>query len=97
MKGSNAFCPTTGASLSEELHYDDRGRAERAPVDDCPPGVAPTGELTNGERCSSATALTVHFRRSRRASGPADDAIDRAAALAIRRLKRAGGGEPSGT
>ncbi|WP_277554133.1 hypothetical protein [Halobaculum limi] len=94
MKGSNAFCPTTGASLSEELHYDDRGRAERVPIDDdSPPDVEPTGELTNGERCSSATALVVHFRRSRNASGPADESIDRAAALAIRRLKRAGGGE----
>lgn len=90
MKGDDAFCPKTGAPLSEEKHYDEDGKARRAPVDDgLPSDVTPEGELTNGAHCSSTEALCIHFRRTHQQHEAADDSLYRKAALGLRRLKRA--------
>lgn len=91
MKGKYAFCPRSGAPLSEERHYDDTGRAQRVPV---PGSVAsetrPDGELTNGALRSARTALFNHFRESYRRHHEADDdRLFTKTALALTRLKRA--------
>jgi hypothetical protein len=92
MIGSDAFCPESGAPLSEEHHYDETGRAWRAVTpDDHSPADAPDGLLTAGAVRSSRTALWTYFRRcATRHDVP--DACLRTAALGLRRLKRAGDG-----
>lgn len=89
MIGKHAFCPTSGASLSREIHYDEQGRPERAPEsDDLTPGTALDVPLTTGERRSSKRALSTYFRRCRRHHAESDDGLDGRASLAITRLKR---------
>lgn len=94
MKGEYAFCPQSGAPLSEEVHYDDRGRAQRVPVYDDFPGRTPDGELTNGSLRSARVALFNHFRRSYRRHHDEDDgSLFSKAALGLTRLKRAAEGD----
>jgi hypothetical protein len=94
MIGNDAFCPESGAPLSEERHYDESGRPLRAVVDDDVAGggrgeTVTAGELTAGARRSSREALLAHFRRChRRHCREADPALDRAASGCLRRLKR---------
>ena len=92
MIGPDAFCPESGAPLSEANHYDETGRAWRAvsPDDHSPPD-APDGLLTAGAVRSSRTALWTHFRRCAGRHDAPDDCL-RTAALALRRLKRAASG-----
>lgn len=93
MIGEHAFCPTSGASLSREVHYDDRGRPERVPQsDDLSPNAALEGPLTTGERRSSKRALATYFRRCHRRHADRDDDLYRRAAVALARLKRAASG-----
>lgn len=89
MIGKDAFCPKTGAPLSEEKHYDERGRPQRAalPNESSPKSHLP-GELTNGAVCSSKAALFNHFRKCHQRHGEADSALYRKAALGLSRLKR---------
>ncbi|WP_267643834.1 hypothetical protein [Haloarchaeobius amylolyticus] len=94
MKGNHAFCPKTGASLSNTTHYDERGRGFHTPVPDRFAEEPDTGDLTLGARCSSTTALLTHFRRCHdreKDATPGGDLQSRAA-LALRRLKRASDG-----
>ncbi|WP_339104145.1 hypothetical protein [Haloterrigena salinisoli] len=89
MIGEHAFCPTSGASLSREVHYDERGRPERVPLsDDLSPNAALEAPLTTGKRRSSRRALLTYFRRCHRRHAEADDDLYRRAALALGRLKR---------
>lgn len=92
MIGNDAFCPKSGAPLSEEQHYDDAGTPRRAVVDDGRTTEAPVGELTNGSHRSSTAALAAYFRRCHRRREPADDALYREAAVELRRLDRAASG-----
>lgn len=89
MIGSDAFCPKTGAPLSEQRHYDGRGRSARAVVGDDPDvSISTDGELTNGAVRSAAAALARYFRRCHRRHAEPDEALYRHASLAIRQLKR---------
>lgn len=89
MIGEHAFCPTSGASLSREVHYDERGRPERVPQsDDLSPNAALEAPLTTGKRRSSRRALLTYFRRCHRRHADANDDLYRRAALALDRLKR---------
>jgi hypothetical protein len=91
MLGHDAFCPESGAPLSEERHYDESGRPLRAVVDDPsdgPGGPTNEGELTAGSRRSSTRALTRYFRRCHRRHCDPDPALYRVASAAIVRLKR---------
>ncbi|MGQ3411981.1 hypothetical protein ACT4ML_06925 [Natrinema sp. LN54] len=93
MIGEHAFCPTSGASLSREVHYDERGRPERVPQsDDLSPNASLDAPLTTGERRSSRRALATHFRRCHRRHADADDELYCRAALSLARLKRAAAG-----
>ncbi|EMA36833.1 hypothetical protein [Halobiforma nitratireducens] len=93
MIGEHAFCPTSGASLSREVHYDDRGRPERTPQsDDLSPNATLEAPLTTGARRSSRRALLTYFRRCHRRHADADDECYRRAALALARLKRTASG-----
>lgn len=93
MIGSDAFCPKTGAPLSDQRHYDGRGRSYRSVVGDGLGVTTPTeGELTNGAVRSAAPALTRYFIRCQRRYGEPDAALYRRASLAIRQLKRAASG-----
>ena len=93
MIGEHAFCPTSGASLSREVHYDDRGRPERVPEsDDLSPNAALEAPLTTGKRRSSRRALVTYFRRCHRRHAEADDELYRRAACALGRLKRTASG-----
>lgn len=94
MIGEHAFCPTSGASLSREVHYDERGRPERVPQsDDLSPNAALEAPLTTGKRRSSRRALMTYFRRChRRHADDDDDDLYRRAALTLDRLKRAATG-----
>ena len=90
MIDEHAFCPRSGAPLSEERHYDERGHARRVPEE---PNDEPTvQELTNGERRSSRRALLAHFRHCHERHAEPDPAIHRAASLALYRLKRVADG-----
>jgi hypothetical protein len=94
MLGKDAFCPESGAPLSEERHYDESGRPLRAVVDDEAgggerAGATTEGELTTGARRSSREALLAHFRRChRRHRGETDPELHLAASTGLRRLKR---------
>ena len=93
MIGTTAFCPKTGAQLSEERYYDEHGRMLRAPVEDAfVAGEDLDGELTTGAVCSSKRALLVHFRRAHQFYRPENAALYRNVALWLRRLKRAASG-----
>lgn len=91
MIGEHAFCPSSGASLSQEIHHDEQGRPERAPEsDDISPEASLEEPLTTGERRSSKRALSAYFRRCHRRHAEGDgDELHARAALAITRLKRA--------
>lgn len=93
MIGDDAFCPKSGASLSDERHYDDRGAVRRAVTSDEHAGAAAEGELTMGALRSSTAALFNRFRRCHRRHRTADPAQYRKAALAIRRIKRTAEGQ----
>ena len=86
MIDEHAFCPRSGAPLSDEKHYDERGHARRAPEElNDEPTIQ---ELTNGERRSSRRALLVHFRRCHGRHADPDSTLYRTASLALYRLKR---------
>lgn len=91
MIGNHAFCQRSGAPLSNENYYDERGNGRRAVLrrdadDDC------VGELTNGGVRSSSRALVTYFRRAHRTDHEYDEELYRRVALAVRRLKRAASG-----
>lgn len=94
MIGEDAFCPKTGAPLSREEHYDNRGNSRRAtlPSEFATESQLP-GEFTNGAVRSSKAALFNRFRRCHQRHCEADDALYRKAALGLRRLKRAADGQ----
>lgn len=94
MIGNNAFCPETGAQLSDPEHYDERGRRYRA-VEDGPTARDRAGLLTNGRVESSYEGLLAHFRQCHERHHDHDDVLYRRAALALRRLKRAASGRQS--
>lgn len=96
MIGKSAFCPKTGAQLSEEYHYDEAGRRLRVPVEDVHVSKADLdGELTTGAVRSSRQALLVHFRRTHQFYRSANDALYRKVALWLRQLKRTASGSRS--
>lgn len=85
-----AFCPKTGAPLSEQRHYDERGRPSRVPIEErLPPDSKPEGELTNGAVRSATKALFNYFRRCHQRHHQADETLYRRALLELRRLKEA--------
>lgn len=89
MIGEHAFCPTNGAELSREDHYDERGRPERVPQsDDLSPDAALEAPLTTGKRRSSKRALATYFQRCHQRHTEPDDDLYRRALLIITRLKR---------
>lgn len=89
MIGEHAFCPTSGASLSREAHYDERNRPERVPEsDELSPNAALEAPLTTGRRRSSRRALATYFRRCHRRHADADDELYCRAAFVLARLKR---------
>ncbi|ELZ07393.1 hypothetical protein [Natrialba aegyptia] len=93
MIGEHAFCPTSGASLSRERHYDERGRPERAPeADGCSQNVALETPLTTGKRRSSKRALLTYFRRCHQRHAVPDDELYARAAVTLTRLKRTASG-----
>lgn len=89
MKGKHAFCPTSGASLTDERYYADTNIPFRAPVEDSiDDSWTLLGELTTGELVSSCTALISYFRRCQQKAS-ADYYVDLygKSAVDIRRLK----------
>ena len=89
MKGHNAFCPKSGAQLSEEVHYDENGRALRHGVDDDHTArTRPEGELTNGALRSSKVAIFNYFRRCHQRHQDIDSSLYSKVAVALSRLKR---------
>lgn len=89
MKGSDAFCPKTGAPLSEERHYTDAGFPKRAVLnDEDSTGPEIEGELTTGKLRSSKIALFNYFRRCHQQHYAQDQSLYRKALLELRRLKR---------
>jgi hypothetical protein len=93
MIGENAFCPKSGAPLSTNRHYDHGGRSARAVEADSGSEAAGTiGELTNGARRSSQTALFRYFQRNHRRYGDRNPSLYRTTALALRRLKESATG-----
>jgi hypothetical protein len=89
MIGTIAFCPKTGAQLSEERYYDEHGRALRVPIEDAfVAGDNLDGELTTGAVRSSQRALLVHFRRTHQFHRPENADLYRNVALWLRQLKQ---------
>ncbi|WP_049903413.1 hypothetical protein [Halococcus agarilyticus] len=89
MIGEDAFCPKTGAPLTEEQQYDDAGRPRRVvTADEESLAADAAGELTTGAVRSSKAALFNRFRRCHERHHETDDALYRKAALALARLKR---------
>jgi hypothetical protein len=96
MIGEDAFCPKTGASLSDEQHYDDEGHPQRVVTADADSLASQSaGEFTTGAVRSSKSALFNRFRDCHQRHRPANDALYRKAALALSRLKRAADGTES--
>lgn len=96
MIGDDAFCPKTGASLSDERYYDGEGRPKRVvTADERSLAAHAAGEFTTGAVRSSKAALFNRFRDCHERHRPADDRLYRKAALALARLKRAGEGVES--
>ncbi|MFC7142005.1 hypothetical protein ACFQMA_19485 [Halosimplex aquaticum] len=93
MIGIDSFCPKSGAALTRDRHYDERGRSKRAvTATDGSSATGTVGELTNGAVRSAQTALLAYFRRCHaRHAEPADD-LYRRASLALRRLKSSADG-----
>ncbi|WP_435175265.1 hypothetical protein [Halorussus sp. AFM4] len=93
MKGEYAFCPKSGAPLSEERHYDERGRPARHPVGERHDGTTrPDGELTGGALRSSRVALFNHFRNCHRRAREPDEELYSRAGVELLRLKRTASG-----
>ena len=93
MHGDNAFCPKNGAPLSNDSHYDERGRSWRAPInDEMPTDARCDGELSNGDLCSSKRALIGYFRRCHQHHHETDQSLYCKAALELTRLKRTANG-----
>lgn len=89
MIGNDAFCPKTGAPLSEENCYDDEGSSYRTTqADEFTPQSHLPGEFTNGAVRSSKSALFNQFRRCHQRHCESDAALYRKAALGLSRLKR---------
>lgn len=89
MIGEHAFCPTNGAELSREVHYDERGRPKRVPKsDELSPNAALEAPLTAGKRRSSKRALSRYFQRCHQRHAETDDDLYRRALLTVTRLKR---------
>ncbi|MFD1512796.1 hypothetical protein [Halomarina rubra] len=98
MIGTDAFCPKSGASLTDERHYDARGRGLRAVSDDDVARAAgTTGELTGGAVRSSRSAIVAYFRRSHARHHPVDTDLYGTAALVVYRLFRARDTQPLDT
>lgn len=94
MKGHHAFCPKSGAPLSEDVHYDEIGRSLRhAVADDQPTQTQSDGELTNGALRSSKVAVFNYFRRSHQRHHEEDARLYTKAAVALSRLKRTASGK----
>jgi hypothetical protein len=91
MRGPQAFCPSTGAPLSDERERPQLYRPGASPVRAPKPddfGEAPTTPLSRGANYSSTAALKRYFRRSYATHAPTDDGtVVRQAAAAIERLK----------
>lgn len=88
MIGKYAFCPKSGAPLSERRHYDERGHPSRVPIEEGVPSDAkPEGKLTNGAVRSSTRALFNYFRRCHQRHCEEDEATYRRVLLELRRLK----------
>lgn len=88
MIGEDAFCPKTGAPLSKEADFDDRGRPRRTVLaDERSLASQSAGELSNGAVRSSKSALFNRFRNCHTRHYEADDALYRKAALGLCRLK----------
>lgn len=93
MIGKDAFCPETGAPLSEEPEYDGQGRPQHVSLpDDFSTDTLLSGQLTNGEVTSSKAALFNHFRRCHQRHAEVDNSLYRKAALDLQRLKSAADG-----
>ena len=88
MIGEDAFCPKTGAPLSEKPEYDEQDHSRRAALpDEFTAELQLPGELTNGAVTSSKAALFNQFRRCHQRHADASDVLYRKAALDLRRLK----------
>lgn len=93
MKGIDAFCPRTGAPLSEKRYYSEGGTPRRIAVRDRSIDELPLeGELTNGEVRSTTLALFNYFRRCHQYYYGENQPLYRKALLGIRRLKRTANG-----
>lgn len=94
MLGTDAFCPKSGAPLSDKKHYDDQGHGKRAVLSDEHLGeTLSVGELTNGAVRSTKTALFNYFRRCHQRHHEPDNTLYRKASLVFTRLKRAATGK----
>ncbi|MWG33021.1 hypothetical protein [Halomarina oriensis] len=90
MIGIDAFCPRSGAPLTDDRHYDADGRGLRAVSDDDAALAAGTaGELTGGAIRSSRPALVAYFRRCHARHEPVDTDLYGTAALLVYRLLHA--------
>jgi hypothetical protein len=91
MRGKHAFCPSSGALLSDERERPQEYRPGASPVRAPEPDEINQTLLepySRGANHSSASALVGYFRRMRRRHAPeASPTIARQAALAIQRLK----------
>ena len=97
MIGNDAFCPKTGAPLSEESCYDNQGGSHRTvQEDEFTPESHLSGEFTNGAVESSKSALFNRFRRCHQRHCEPDSRLYRKAALALCRLKRTADGRQAG-
>lgn len=95
MIGNDAFCPKSGATLSDDQHYDQQGRGKRAvEATENAEELGVVGELTAGATRSSPTALLTYFQRCHQRYHEAEDEdLYSKASLALRRLKRAASGD----
>ncbi len=93
MKGQYAFCPKSGAPLSDDVHYDELGRSSRHVVStDSPPTMGTEGEMTNGSLRSSKIALFSYFRRCYERRYVTNRKLYSRSTIALGRLKRTASG-----
>ncbi|RBI58350.1 hypothetical protein DMJ13_27065 [halophilic archaeon] len=92
MIGDDAFCPQTGAKLSDETHYDENSQQRIALADAFGIEGEEEGKLTTGAIRSSKAALFNHFRRCHQRHTSENNKLYRKTALALSRLKRAATG-----
>lgn len=93
MMGETAFCPKTGAPLSDDRYYQENGHALRIAVkDDYVHADELDGELTTGTIRSSTKTLLTHFQRTHQYYHEPNYCLYRKAALRLRELKRAAAG-----